>query len=1311
MFGHWKGIAHWHDRGNECLRVNITYPEALPVSQQRGVIRKALANHQVVIVCGDTGSGKTTQLPKIALELGRGERGQRIGCTQPRRLAATSVARRLAEELEVAPGLEVGHQVRFDDFTDRERTRVKFMTDGILLAETQGDPSLRAYDTLIIDEAHERTLNIDFILGYLQRLLPRRPDLRVVVSSATLDAETFAAFFGNAPVICVEGRTYPVEDVYQPPLHDRETLSDQVARSAEWLAQRDPLGDTLVFLPGEREIRDCAELLEGRRYPDTVVLPLFARQAGNDQQAVFRPMRSKRRIILATNVAETSITIPDIRSVIDSGVARMNRYDPAAGIQRLQVEAVSKASANQRRGRCGRVSAGICVRLFEKDDFEARPDYTDPEILRSNLAGVVLQMEHLGLGDPLKFPFIDRPQPKRIAEAYRSLEEIDAIRKTGKCVHLTAIGSTLARLPLDPRVGRILVAANDEQCLEEALVIASALTVQDPRERPQDKQQAADQAHAMFRDRRSDFTGWLRWWHAIVAERRTSRNALRQFCQRHFLNYRRTQEWINLHGELRQTLRQMRWKLSNDTQTSSDPRDTYSEPLHRAILAGIPSHIGLHQGKKSGYKGAGNRTFFLFPGSGVFGAAPTWVMAFEMVETAKLYARNVAMIDPAMLEKVAPHLCRYRYTRPHWVPEMGAVYGEEAVIAFGLPLVEKRRVHFGRIDPKIAREIFILEALVKGETRSPLPALARNRATMLAAQRLEHKMRRLGGMVHPEAVVAFYQERIPPGMCTQKAFEKWASQQLPEALELQLGDCIVAQTDPIDPASYPDTLADPDGETLYPLTYLHDSGGDADGITVTLPLSDLPHLPTWYGDWLVPGWLREKLATLFRVLHKDMRTLLPSNREVVERFLERWGGSPPDRSLLEAALDYLHREHGLQTSVDAFELRRMPPHLSMRYEIIDDAGKIVGQGRDLAALQKLLAGRVEKRFSFLAEKEPVFRRERVTGWPLADLPASVSLDRHTAGFPGLHDCGDGTVALRLWPDKDCAHSQHRLGVVRLLRLVEPARLSQLENVLFTAPRTAPGPLPPPSFPAAGRAPRPVSGDGFGSLAHAFGDPAPIPASSAKTSNAGAGRKPLPERASSNEIVTLSPRHLLLLGSLGRSPRRNRDDLITLILLETMGDPPRSRAEWETMRENCHHALFDVAGRVCAQLRRVLDLADSVVSLLDQLDPVYAESIEDAREHLDQLLLPGWLVAGSLAERALDMEGLELRLARMKGAPPAKDLAKLDRYRSVAAEIWSEQADCACRRCLFPARHARLRERDFDARLRAFAQELRARTRH
>ncbi|CAN5468430.1 ATP-dependent RNA helicase HrpA [soil metagenome] len=1303
--------------------MNITYPEALPVSVRRGDIRAAMAAHPVVIVCGDTGSGKTTQLPKIALELGGqpadgaastasaamgGRRGRgRIGCTQPRRIAATSVAKRVADELGVVLGQEVGYQIRFEDRTDKERTAVKFMTDGILLAETRGDPLLRQYGTLIIDEAHERSLNVDFILGYLHRLLPKRPDLKIVISSATLDAGAFSDFFHGAPVIQVEGRAFPVEDVYHPPADDRERMADQVARAAEWLRQTDPLGDTLVFLPGEREIREAADLLSGRKYPSTLVLPLFARQAGKDQQAVFQPVPSLRRIILATNVAETSLTIPDIRSVIDSGVARVSRFDPVSGIQRLQIERISKASARQRRGRCGRVSEGICIRLYDEEDFGTRPDFTDPEILRSNLAGVVLQMEHLGLGNPLKFPFIDRPQPKRVADAYRTLEEIGAIHRRGtkgaekgaaNTPDLTEIGRVLARLPLDPRVGRILVGAQDEGCLPEALVLAAALTVQDPRERPQDKQDAADHAHARFRDRRSDFTGWLRWWHAVDLEKRKSGNALRRFCQKHFLNYRRTQEWINLHRELRGILRGLKWALPDPKMPPDDPTDTYSEPLHRAILAAVPSHIGMHKGKKLGYQGARDKTFHLFPGSGVFGSSPAWVMAFERVETAKLYARNVAMIDPAQVEKVAPHVCRYRYANPQWVAEQGAVYGEETVIAFGLSVVEKRRVHYGRIDPAVAREIFILEALVKGETRAPIPVLSRNRQTMDAAVRLEHKLRRRDGLVYPEAIADFYRERVPMDICTQKAFEQWAGRQDPGTLDLTLDDCIVPQVNPIDPDTVPDSLPGPDGETEYPLRYLHDPSDEADGITLILPLADLPHLPPWFGDWLVPLWLEQKVAAHFRALDKDTRLLLPPIREVTDAFLADWDGHQPDQPVSDAVLEFISTEFGLRRSADALDAGRLPAHLAMRYEVVGDDGHVLAACRDLAALQERLAGNVAERFHKTAKKTAL-RRERLRGWTVGDLPESVSLDRHTVGYPGLVDAGDGTAGLRLWPSASCARHHHLLGVARLYRVTEPERVAHLEGALFDQ-------MSPPSAPPSARKPNPkpvaTSGrDGFGSLANAFGGSLPT----GRAAPSSQARKNPDSAAAASRF--LSPDHLWILGTAGPEPRRNRDDLVTRVLIETLG-APRTEATWQAAVQAAHAELFDeTAARICAPLAKILATLDTIGGLLHK-DGSYAESLADARQHLDILIAPGWLLAGELAQRLVDFRGLEMRLTRLFGSPPAKDLAKLERYRSAAAGIWADDAPCECGTCFPSAPFLDRRSRDADLRLREFAPELRHR---
>ena len=1266
-----------------------------------------MQRHQVVIVCGDTGSGKTTQLPKIALELGRGRAGQekngkRIGCTQPRRIAATSVARRVAEEMQVEPGQEVGYQIRFEDRTQRDATAVKFMTDGILLAETRGDPLLRQYDTLIIDEAHERSLNIDFILGYLYRLLPKRPDLKVVISSATLDAETFADFYSDTDVVEVEGRAFPVEDIYQPPLHSREHLADQVARAVEDLAEFDPLGDTLVFLPGEREIREIADLLDGRRYPFTEVLPLFARQAGNEQQAVFRTSPHSRRIILATNVAETSLTIPDIRSVIDSGIARVNRYDPRCGIQRLQIEPISKASARQRRGRCGRVADGICVRLYDEADFEDRPDFTDPEILRSNLAGVVLQMEHLGLGDPMDFPFVDKPQPKRISEAYQTLQELGAVGKKhrGKSTGLTEIGRTLARLPVDPRVGRLLVAANDEDCLREGLIVASALTIQDPRERPQEKQQQADQAHGKFRDRRSDFTGWLMWWHAIENNRK-SNNSLRRFCKQNFLNYRRTQEWLNLHRELRSSLRALKWKLPNPKTPLADPAGSYNDDLHRAILTAIPSQIGYQEQKVKGYKGAGNQVFHLFPGSGVFGAAPKWVMAFEMVETAKLYARNLAHFDPAWVEKVAPHVCRYRYDNPHWVPETGAVYGEETVVAFGLPVIERRRIHYGRVDVGVARRIFIQEALVNGETRSPLPLLARNIATIAAAERLEHKLRRGGGLVHWPNVTAFYEERIPADVCTQKAFEKWASRAPEGTLDLELDDCILPLGDSIDADDYPDAAWSTDEQSKFELVYLHHPTDPADGITIRIPLGDLPHLPPWFGDWLVPGWLPEKVGILIRSLGKYVRQRLPAHRETVDHFIETWHGYVPRCSLVEAIIDFLHTEYDVEINENSFDYARVPQHLVMRYEIVGPGDKVIGVGRDLGHLQEKLAVEVQARFADI-RRESRFEKSNLRRWSIGDLPESLELDRHTVGYPGLHAVTDNdSVVLRLWPSPDCATSQHRLGVAALFRIAETNLADDLEKVLFAGPLGG-GTRASTPVPAKGTQERSTA-DNFGSLAAAFGD---IGAANPPASTPMPTVKRTPDRKGGPPQM-LNKSQLLLLGQLGADPRRNRDDLVSRVLIEHLGQP-RTRADWASASETSLSDILETSLRICGTIAKLLTNAETINRLLDQNrdNSAYAASLDDSREHFTQLMRPGWLLDGELSHKLNHLRGLEARITRMLGSPPAKDLAKLERYQEASHELWQQDTSCECGECETTITFQAQLEADNDLRLLHFAQEFR-----
>jgi len=1259
----------------------------LPVSQRREEIRDAIAAHPVVIICGDTGSGKTTQLPKIALEVRGPKDTRRIGCTQPRRIAATSVARRVADEMQVNLGAEVGYQIRFEDRTSKE-TAIKFMTDGILLAETRNDPSLRQYDTLIIDEAHERSLNIDFILGYLKRTLAKRRDLKVVISSATLDAGAFSEFFGGAPVVQVEGRTFPVEDRYLPWLDDREPLAEHIGRAVEELASEDRLGDTLVFLPGEREIRNAADLLDGRRYSDTMIIPLFARQAANEQQAVFSPVRGKRRVILATNVAETSLTIPGIRFVVDTGIARVSRYDPGSGIQRLQIEEISQASARQRRGRCGRVSEGVCVRLYDEENFEDRPEYTDPEILRSNLAGVVLQMEHLGLGDPLKFPFLDPPQPKRVAQAYRVLEEISAVQKRGKQIELTGMGHELARMPLDPRVGRILIAAREENCLAEGLIIASALTVQDPRERPQEKQQIADEAHAGFRDKRSDFTGWLNWWFAVQNARSKSSNELRRFCRKNFLNYRRTQEWLNLHRELRDTLRQMKWQLPPAKKGITDPAETYSESLHRAILAAIPSQIGLNQGKKLGYKGARNTKFFLFPGSGIFSSQPAWVMAFEMVETAKLYARNAAMFDPGWFEKVAPHLCRYSYTNPHWVAEQGAVYGEESVIAFGLPVIEKRRVHYGRIDRKLAREVFILEALVNGNTRAPMPALKSNRETVAAAERLEHKMRRYGGLVHPDAVVAFYEDRVPGTICTQKDFEKWASEHTEGALDFSLEDCILPQREPIAVDDFPDTLPSADGESEFAASYLHNPSEVADGITATIPLGELSYLPEWFGDWLVPGWLPEKVSAALRCLSKATRTLLPANREVVDDFVDAWDGYVPACGLVEALCDFFSENYGVEISDGSFDLDRIPAHLQMRFRIVDDAGKILGEGEELTALQSRLAGKVRDRFATVAKGK--YDRERIGSWSFGELPDEVPLDRHTVGYPRLHNVGGSLPSMKMWADRKCADFHHRMGVAKLYRVVEKDRANRLSSQIVSPDKSlAARPKPSPT--------KKQQKSDFGSLAVAFGG-APV-------------SKPVPResvpKSSSAAAVFLSTGQVFLLSQLGPDPARNREDLIQRIVSESLGGP-LTEGDWKTAKEVTDRDLFENAARICATVARILDVAGRIGGLLASDEPGYEESVADAREHLASLLASGWLMDGSLRERLSHFQGLETRVTRMFGAPAIKDLQKLERYQTEAAEVWRAESGCECRSCPRAIANADVFAADFGLRLKIFAPEIRAR---
>ena len=744
---------------------HIPYPD-LPVAQRRDEIMEAMRKNQVVIVVGETGSGKTTQLPKMAYELaieeGKGKDGHvpRIGCTQPRRLAAATVARRVAEEMGTELGNRVGYQVRFVEKVQAE-TSIKFMTDGILLAETQRDRNLKQYDTLIIDEAHERSLNIDFVLGYLKNLLKRRKDLRVVVSSATLDAGKFSDYFNGAPVVNVEGRTFPVEDHFLPSLTDGEDLSRHVARAVEWVTDFDGGGDVLIFLPGEREIRECAEALEGRNFLGTEILPLFARLGLDEQERVFKTGGRNRRVVLATNVAETSVTIPGIVYVIDSGLARVSRWNPVRQIQRLQIEQISQASARQRRGRCGRIQEGVCVRLYSEEDLEMADEYTDPEIRRSSLAGVILRMKSLKLPDVREFPFLSPPSAKAISEGHRTLEEISAMDKEES---LTDIGYKLARLPLDPRLGRMLIEASKRGVLDAVLIMVGGMSVMDVRDRPQEKQAEADTAHKKFNDEESDFMTLLHIWSAVSAfrdKRRFKRNQLRKFCKQSFLSFRRVMEWDQIVSELGRLVRDtLKVKINPLAAERSQWGD--ETEMHKSLMAGIPMQFGFWDKEKRTYRGTGGREFAIFPGSGVFGKKkPEWLLGFELVETTRVWARKVAKIDVKWVEDIVPHLCRYRYHSPQWDEHQGSVYGKETVLCGGLTLVESRRIFYGRVNPKEAHEVFIREAVLGEGLRTKGEFLHRLREVREEVESAEHKLRRSGGLWSEEAVYDFFHDRIP----------------------------------------------------------------------------------------------------------------------------------------------------------------------------------------------------------------------------------------------------------------------------------------------------------------------------------------------------------------------------------------------------------------------------------------------------------------------------------------------------------------------------------------------------------------------
>jgi len=1055
------------------------YPEELPVVARREEIARAIAGHQVVIVSGETGSGKTTQLPKICLELRRGVAGF-IGHTQPRRIAARTVASRIAAELKSTVGHAVGYKVRFSDKVSRE-SYIKLMTDGILLAETQGDPLLRAYDTLIIDEAHERSLNIDFLLGYLKRLLPRRPDLKVIVTSATIDAGRFSSHFGGAPVIEVSGRMYPVEMRYRPLRagdedEEEQDLEDAILSAVDELTRERASGDVLVFLPGEREIREMAEALRKHHPKGAEILPLYARLSMEEQERVFKP-GGARRIVLATNVAETSLTVPGIRYVVDTGLARVNRYSYRNKVEQLQVERISRASANQRAGRCGRVAAGVCIRLYSQEDYEARAEFTDPEILRSSLASVILRMKSLRIGNVEDFPFLEPPTPRMISDGYQLLDELGAVDEKRE---LTQVGWQLAKFPIDPRIARMVIGAQRENCLREVLIIASALSVQDPRERPFERADTADRAHEPFRDERSDFLAYLKLWDFFdeALKHRKSNRKLVATLHESFLSHRRLREWRDIHGQLAALVGEL-GLLPNEKPA------TY-EQIHRALLAGLLGNVGTRSEDGSAeYLGARGIRFMIFPGSALRKATAKWVMAGELVETARLYARTVARMEPEWIEPLAVRLVSRQYFDPHWEKDRGMVMAFERVTLYGLTIVAKRRVHYGPINPREAREIFIRGALVAGQyttRRSPEPHvpggrkgevravagtvssaptrgdsgvprfLAHNRRLVDEVQELEHKARRRDVLVDDETIYAFYDELVPANVYNAAGFEHWrreAEKANPDVLLLTREFLMRHAASDITAAQFPEALR-VDGVELK-LGYRFDPGHALDGVTVTVPLHLLNQLGETPFDWLVPGLAREKVGWCLKALPKAIRRHLFPLPEQVTAFLEESDEdaarlpSPASRLPFGEAIGrFVQRRIGEPVPQDAWDDREMPAHLKMNFRVVDEAGRELATGRDLPALKGQLGQAAQLTFS---KAEPGIERAGIRTWDFGDLPGQIAFTRagrKLTGYPALVDEGD-SVAIRLFDVKSVADASRRAGVRRLMRLALKEQMKQLEK--------------------------------------------------------------------------------------------------------------------------------------------------------------------------------------------------------------------------------------------------------------------------
>ena len=1017
----------------------VTYPPQLPVSEKKDDIKAAIAAHQVVIIAGETGSGKTTQIPKICLELGRGVAGM-IGHTQPRRLAARSVCDRIAEELQCQVGNQVGYKIRFGDHTN-DNTFVKLMTDGILLAEIQQDRFLNQYDTLIIDEAHERSLNIDFLLGYLKQLLPKRPDLKLIITSATIDPQRFSKHFFNAPVIEVSGRTYPVETRYRAVSEQDDKDADQLQGIFDAVEElyREPPGDILIFLNGEREIRDTADALEKLKLPHTEVLPLYARLSAAEQNRIFQS-HAGRRIVLATNVAETSLTVPGIRYVIDPGTARLSRYSYRSKVQQLPIEAISQASANQRKGRCGRVAAGICIRLYSEEDFNSRPEFTDPEILRTNLASVIMQMLALGLGDIAAFPFLQRPDSRFVNDGIKLLEELGAIpAQRGKGgLNLTELGRKLARLPIDPRLARMVLFAAENGGLNELLVLSAALSIQDPRERPLDKQQKADQYHARFADPDSDFASWLKLWQYLQEQQDAlSNNQFRRLCRQEFLNYLRVREWQDLNTQLTQLMQEQGYQQNQQTAGY--------QAIHQAVLSGLLGQVGFKD-SDADYLGPRQTRFYVFPGSHLFKRKPKWVAAAEWVETSKLYARTLAKIEPEWIEPLAQHLVTRSYSEPHWEKKRGAVIAYEQVSLYGLVIVPKRAVLYSKIDPAVSHNIFVREALVNQELGNNEAFLQHNQRLIDDVTALEEKSRRRDILVDEDTLATFYAERVPQWANNRIDFAKWWKQKRSEDktyLNFDPDSLLSRDASDITADKFPEQWRQ--GNLTLPLEYHFAPGEIDDGVSLIIPLALLNQIEDQGFDWLIPALRHELLVALIKALPKQYRRNFVPAPNYADALMQTI--SPQDGKLLDAVSNRLKRMSGVTIPEDAWELSSVPVHLKMNFKVVNDSGKVLQQSRSLSILKQGLQGEVQQSLSQVADQG--IEQEQLTQWSFGALPreyVKLQAGYEIKAFPALVDERD-SVAIRLLDNPQEALESTKTGLRRLLLLNIPSPVKYLQESL------------------------------------------------------------------------------------------------------------------------------------------------------------------------------------------------------------------------------------------------------------------------